>query len=213
MLLGKSARFARLGRQGFFSCLAGFVEQAEAVEETVRREAMEEAGLLVGEVRLFASQPWPIGRAGACELMIGAFAQAKPRVPCAGTQTGVAGSARVDSAGNLPELPPVAPLDGELVEVRWFSRDDVRLMIGRADRGVVDGSGSGQEVVPGDYAIAYHLLKAWAIDGFTFETGREHKHAHIAPASHMLVRWAAAGAAFAATAFILLKCSRNQRHT
>ena len=83
----------------------------------------------------------------------------------------------------------------------------------RADRGVVDGSGLGQEVVPGDYAIAYHLLKAWAMDGFTFETDREHTYVHMASASHMLLGWAAAGAAFAATALILRKWSEIRRHT
>jgi len=53
-----------LGRQpqypaGRYSALAGFVEPGESVEEAVARELMEEAGLVVGDVRYVASQPWP----------------------------------------------------------------------------------------------------------------------------------------------------------
>ena len=52
-----------LGRQkawpkGFFSCLAGFVEPGESVEESVKREVWEEAGVRVDNVRYHSSQPW-----------------------------------------------------------------------------------------------------------------------------------------------------------
>lgn len=36
----------------------------------------EEVGIRVGSVRIVGSQPWPIGRGGTCELMIGAVATA-----------------------------------------------------------------------------------------------------------------------------------------
>lgn len=53
-----------LGRQhawppGRYSALAGFVEPGESIEEAVAREILEEAGVLVGDVRYVASQPWP----------------------------------------------------------------------------------------------------------------------------------------------------------
>ena len=53
-----------LGRQKpfppkMYSCLAGFVESGETLEECVRREVMEEAGIVVGAVAYTASQPWP----------------------------------------------------------------------------------------------------------------------------------------------------------
>lgn len=53
-----------VGRQhqyppGRYSALAGFVEHGESIEEAVRRELFEEAGLAVGDVRYVASQPWP----------------------------------------------------------------------------------------------------------------------------------------------------------
>ena len=63
---------ALLGRQSFwpermYSLLAGFMEPGETVEEAVRREVMEEAGIPVGEVRYVTSQPWPF----PASLMIG----------------------------------------------------------------------------------------------------------------------------------------------
>ena len=42
----------------------------------MRREVSEEAGIKVGRVAIVGSQPWPIGRGGSCELMVGCIAQA-----------------------------------------------------------------------------------------------------------------------------------------
>ena len=61
---------------GSWAFPGGFVEQGESVEEACRRETMEESGIRVGKVLLHSTQPWPIGRAGACELMIGCMAHA-----------------------------------------------------------------------------------------------------------------------------------------
>jgi NAD+ diphosphatase len=52
-LLGRSARFPG----NMWSCLAGFIEPGESIEDAVRRETFEEAGVTVGRVRYFASQP------------------------------------------------------------------------------------------------------------------------------------------------------------
>lgn len=41
-----------------YALLAGFVEVGETVEETVKREVMEEVGLKVKNVRYYKSQPW-----------------------------------------------------------------------------------------------------------------------------------------------------------
>lgn len=41
-----------------YALLAGFSEIGETVEETVRREVMEEVGLKVGKVHYYKSQPW-----------------------------------------------------------------------------------------------------------------------------------------------------------
>ena len=44
---------------GMWSCLAGFVEPGETLEAAVAREAREESGIVVGDIRYVASQPWP----------------------------------------------------------------------------------------------------------------------------------------------------------
>jgi NAD+ diphosphatase len=68
ILLGRGTRF----RTGNFSCLAGFVEPGETIEDAVRRETFEEAGIRVGRVRYHASQPWPF----VSTLMIGCIGEA-----------------------------------------------------------------------------------------------------------------------------------------
>jgi NAD+ diphosphatase len=50
-----------------YSCLAGFVEPGETLEEAVHREVLEEVGVKLGPVRYFGSQPWPFPH----QLMIG----------------------------------------------------------------------------------------------------------------------------------------------
>ena len=49
-LLGRSGAL----RANMWSCLAGFVEPGESIEDAVRRETLEEAGILCGRVRYFA---------------------------------------------------------------------------------------------------------------------------------------------------------------
>ena len=44
------------------SCLTGFVEQAESVEEACKRKVKEEAGIVIEHVDIVGSQPWPMGR-------------------------------------------------------------------------------------------------------------------------------------------------------
>ncbi len=66
-LLGRQAGWPR----GMYSTLAGFVETGETIEEAVRREVREEAGVLVGEVAYHSSQPWPF----PSSLMIGCIAE------------------------------------------------------------------------------------------------------------------------------------------
>jgi NAD+ diphosphatase len=47
------------GPGGRKSCVAGFVEPGESIEEAVVREVFEETGVHVGEVQYSYSQPWP----------------------------------------------------------------------------------------------------------------------------------------------------------
>jgi NAD+ diphosphatase len=68
-LVGRQSRFPA----GNYSALAGFLEPGESIEEAVRREIMEEAGVPCGAVRYIASQPWPFG---GSQLMIACVAEA-----------------------------------------------------------------------------------------------------------------------------------------
>ncbi|KAK7206374.1 NUDIX hydrolase domain-like protein [Myxozyma melibiosi] len=70
LLLGRNKRFPN----GFYSCLAGFLEPGESIEEAVRREVWEESGVKLGKVAIYASQPWPY----PSSLMIGAIGEALP---------------------------------------------------------------------------------------------------------------------------------------
>ncbi|MGB5078339.1 MAG: NAD(+) diphosphatase [Sphingorhabdus sp.] len=68
-LVGRQSRFP----PGNYSALAGFLEPGESVEEAVRREIHEEAGITCGAVRYVTSQPWPFG---GSQLMIACIADA-----------------------------------------------------------------------------------------------------------------------------------------
>jgi NAD+ diphosphatase len=87
----------RRGRPpGAFSCISGFIDQGETIEEAVRREVMEEVSAEVDDVVYHASQPWPF----PSSLMIGCYAHA------------------ASDDFHADEL--------EIEEARWFTRDEVR---------------------------------------------------------------------------------------
>jgi NAD+ diphosphatase len=94
-LLGRQTRFVK----GMWSCLAGFVEPGETIEEAVRRETREEAGITCGKVRYFATQPWPF----PMSLMIGCHAEA------------LTSDILVDRS--------------ELEDARWFDREEAAQML------------------------------------------------------------------------------------
>ncbi len=96
-LLGRQKQFP----PGMYSCLAGFVEAAETIEDAVRREILEESGIRCTDVNYYMTQPWPY----PSSLMIGCTARA--------TSEDIV----VDRT--------------ELEDARWFDRDEARLMITR----------------------------------------------------------------------------------
>jgi NAD+ diphosphatase len=74
---------ALLGRQAGwparrYSTLAGFVEPGESLEDALRREVLEEAGIRVGDCHYHSSQPWPF----PASLMLGFRAEAESREIC-----------------------------------------------------------------------------------------------------------------------------------
>ena len=69
-LIGRQPRFPA----GNYSALAGFLEPGESIEEAVRREIFEEAGIVCGAVQYVKSQPWPFS---GSQLMIACVTQAQ----------------------------------------------------------------------------------------------------------------------------------------
>jgi NAD+ diphosphatase len=116
-LLGRSPNWP----PGRFSTLAGFVEPGESLEAAVRREVLEESGVVIGDDVYYAgSQPWPM----PSSLMLGFYARA----------TGF--DIEVD--------------EDEIVDARWFSRDDLRAAIE-----------AGDVAVPGSISISRRLIEGW----------------------------------------------------
>jgi NAD+ diphosphatase len=106
IMLVTSGEKGLLGRQkqfptGMYSCLAGFVEAAETIEDAVRREIREESGIDCTDVGYYMTQPWPY----PSSLMIGCTARALNE------------DIVVDRT--------------ELEDARWFTRDEARLMLTR----------------------------------------------------------------------------------
>jgi NAD+ diphosphatase len=106
IMLVTSGEKCLMGRQkqfptGMWSCLAGFVEAAETIEDAVRREIFEESGIRCTDVAYYMTQPWPY----PSSLMIGCTARA--------TNEDIV----VDHS--------------ELEDARWFDRAEAMLMLNR----------------------------------------------------------------------------------
>jgi NAD+ diphosphatase len=97
MLLARNKLF----RGPFYSCLAGFVEPGEALEEAVAREVLEEVGIEIEGISYFASQPWPF----PSQLMVGFTARYR------------SGEIKVE--------------DSEILDAAWFEPVDLPQLPGR----------------------------------------------------------------------------------
>jgi NAD+ diphosphatase len=83
--------------EGRFSAFAGFLEPGETFEQCVAREALEESGVKLSEIRYLGSQPWPF----PASIMIAFEA--------------------------VTDTPDDARPDGEeITEVKWFSREELK---------------------------------------------------------------------------------------
>ncbi|XP_041365582.1 LOW QUALITY PROTEIN: NAD-capped RNA hydrolase NUDT12-like [Gigantopelta aegis] len=104
LVVSKDGKRCLLGKKNSFppkmySCLAGFMEPGESIEDTCRREVEEESGVKVGRVEYHSSQPWPF----PAVLMLGCMAHAKTD------------DIKLD--------------EKELEDARWFSRPEVAQML------------------------------------------------------------------------------------
>ena len=122
-----------LGRQKVwpehrFSNFAGFVDSGESFEHCVAREVMEEAGLKVSEISYLGSQPWPF----PSSIMIAFHA--------------------------ITDEPEKARPDGEeIVEMRWFSRAQMKAA-------VADGT----LLLPPGMSDSRRMIEAWFADDSAF---------------------------------------------
>jgi len=110
VLVEHDGRALLAGRRGSVpgrsSCVAGFVEPGESIEEAVAREVFEETGVEVEDVNYSYSQPWPF----PAVLMIGCRAQART------TEIQVDG-VEIESAGWFTRTAVRAALDGTSSEL------------------------------------------------------------------------------------------------
>lgn len=103
-----------------YSLLAGFVEPGESLESAVVREIFEESGIRVIDPTYLGSQPWPF----PASLMLGFRALADPAQEWT-----------------------LAPDGTEILDVRWFTRDELR-----SDEGLI---------LPGPASIARTIIDQW----------------------------------------------------
>jgi len=125
--------------KGMFSCIAGFLDVGETIEDCVRREVAEEVGIEVeDDIKYNCSQHWPFPSGS---LMIGCQAVA------------------------VGGLPTPDPCKLELEDARWFSREEVAQAVRRIDHNPrlrVGRNNNPEEIfIAPRGAIAYSLITSW----------------------------------------------------
>lgn len=111
VLLVRAKNFKR----DFYGLVAGFVETGETLEEAVAREALEETGVTITNIRYFASQPWPY----PCGLMVGFNADyVSGEIHLQQSEIAKGGWFRSDNLPNIPEKLSIA----RMLLDDWLSR-------------------------------------------------------------------------------------------
>ncbi|MDO4458910.1 MAG: NAD(+) diphosphatase [Clostridia bacterium] len=85
-------------RTGHYALVAGFMEPGETLEDTVRREVMEETGVKVKNIRYVGSQPWGYSR----NILVGFYA-------------------------DLDGDDTIIRQESELATADWYDREDIPL--------------------------------------------------------------------------------------
>lgn len=137
-----------------YALLAGFVEVGETVEETVKREVMEEVGIKVKNITYYKSQPWPLTNS----LLLGFFAE-------------------LDGDGKIT-------LDEEeLAMADWFSREEItvkrddisltnEMMMLFKEQGSITAEPKGTEIYAHTFGNFEIFVEGKAVD-FTLSKSKE----------------------------------------
>ncbi len=96
-------------RKFFYSNVAGFIEPGETAEEAIAREAYEEVGLKVKNIKYFGSQPW----AFPDQLMLAYTAEYDSGEIKVNLEE--LDDAQWFSMDNLPPIPPTFSISGQLI--------------------------------------------------------------------------------------------------
>jgi NADH pyrophosphatase NudC (nudix superfamily) len=131
---------------GMYSCIAGFVDMGESVEECVRREVAEEAGVQVeaGSVEVMDSDHWPFP---AGSLMVGCIA-------------------KVDPDALSPD-----PSPEEVEEARWFTVQELLDAFNAVNRdpglrlksAMSKKKDEETKFVPPRQTLSHQLIRAWLL--------------------------------------------------
>jgi len=133
LLLIRQPRYPK----GMYSCIAGFLDVGETLEDCVKREVAEEVGMQIESVQYIRSQHWPFP---AGSLMIGCHAIASPN--------------------QNPD-----PCKVELEDARWFTRDEVEKAVNRIQNNprlrVGKDNNPSEIFVAPKGAVAHELVTYW----------------------------------------------------
>lgn len=122
--------------RGMYTCISGFMEAGETLEDAVRREIAEEAGIVVENIKYFQSQSWPLPQNS---LMLGCTAVA------------------------MPDSEKLSIDENELEGAKWFTKAEVKAALIRMQENplLIIKNSSGDLIVPPKGAVAHQLLQNW----------------------------------------------------
>lgn len=150
----------------YFSCIAGFIEPGEALEDAVKREVWEESGVKLHSIEYQASQPWPLSASmHHPQLMLGLKGRATKR--------------------------QIEMHDDENSAVRWFSSDEIGELLKEASTESniksIEVGGGDKLRLPGSYSIAGHLIRKWHKENSKAQELLKTKFLFLATASFALM--------------------------